>query len=327
VLYAFSEVSLDGWGSATVLGFLGGGLVSLALFVTVELIIARREGEPLLDLRVFANRLYTMSTIASVLATFTLFGGLFLLPVYLQNLRGLSAFQAGLVLLPQAFASMVSVLVGGRLVDRIGVRAVVIPGLLILALANWQLSFLTLSSPYWWIQIMLILRGLSLGFVGQPLVVSMMAEIRQEQLTQASSITTVARSVAGSFGIAILATLVQTQTKVHYTHLAEQVTASSPAGQLLSRLEALFVAQGAGIDEARRAAMEVLVQLVQRQSYVLAIQNAFQLTVVMVALAVIVTLFVPTRRRPEQRADQMTEASVPAETEVTVRGEGALAPI
>jgi DHA2 family multidrug resistance protein len=262
-----------------------------------------------------------------VLATFTLFGGLFLLPVYLQNLRGLSAFQAGLVLLPQAFASMVSVLVGGRLVDRIGVRAVVIPGLLILALANWQLSFLTLSSPYWWIQIMLILRGLSLGFVGQPLVVSMMAEIRQEQLTQASSITTVARSVASSFGIAILATLVQTQTKVHYTHLAEQVTASSPAGQLLSRLEALFVAQGAGIDEARRAAMEVLVQLVQRQSYVLAIQNAFQLTVVMVALAVIVTLFVPTRRRPEQRADQMTEASVPAETEVTARGEGALAPI
>lgn len=327
ILYAFSEVSIYGWGSTTVLGFLGIGVVALALFVVAELVIIRREGEPLLDLRVFANRLYTMSTIASVLATFTLFGGLFLLPIYLQNLRGLSAFQAGLVLLPQAFASMVSVLVGGRLVDRIGVRAVVIPGLFILALANWQLSFLTLSSPYWWIQIMLVLRGLSLGFVGQPLVVSMMAEIRQEQLTQASSITTVTRSVASSFGIAILATLVQTQTKVHYTHLAEQVTASSPAGQLLSHLQALFVAHGAGIDAARRAAIEVLVRLVQRQGYVLAIQDAFRLTVVMVALAVIVTLFVRGRRRRAGIPERPTGGGVPAASERAVPGESALVPV
>ncbi len=319
VLYAFTEVSLDGWGSTTVLGFLGGGLVALALFVAVELIIARRGGEPLLDLRVFASRLYTMSTIAYVLAVFSLFGGLFLLPIYLQNLRGLSAFQAGLVLLPQAFASAVSVLVGGRLVDRIGVRAVVIPGLLILGLASWQLSFLTLFSPYWWLQIMLVLRGLSLGLVAQPLIVSMMAEIRPQQLTQASSISTVTRSVAGSFGIAILATLVQRQTQVHYAYLAEQVTASSPLGQLVPRLQALFTARGASIDAARTAALQVIARLVQRQGYDLAMQDAFQLTVVIVALAVIVTLFVRGRRRPARTPEQPTSTRVPARAEEETR--------
>ncbi len=326
ILYALSEVSTYGWGSTNVLALLGIGVVALALFVATELSIAHRGGAPLLDLRVFANRLYTTSTIAYILSIFTLFGGLFLLPVYLQNLRGLSAFQAGLVLLPQAFASAVSVLVGGRLVDRIGVRAVVIPGLLILGLASWQLSFLTLSSPYGWIQIMLILRGLSLGLVSQPLVVSTMAEIRPQQLTQASSINTVTRSVASSFGIAILATLVQTQTKVHYTHLAEQVTAGSLLGQLVPRLQALFIAHGASMDAARRAAIEVLVQLVQRQGYDLAMQDAFRLTVALVALAMIVTLFVRGRPRKVGIPERPTSPGVPAAGE-KAEGESALAPI
>ena len=318
ILYAFSEVSTYGWGSTIVLSFLGVGVVALALFVIVELTITRRGGAPLLDLRVFASRLYTMSTIAFILAIFTLFGGLFLLPVYLQSLRGLSAFQAGLVLLPQAFASAVSVLLGGRLVDRIGVRAVVIPGLLIVGLASWQLSFLTLSSPYWWLQVLLVLRGLSLGLVNQPLLVSMMAQIRPQQLTQASSISTVTRSVASSFGVAILATYVQGQTSVHYSHLAEQVTASSPLGQLLPRLQALFIIRGASIDAAKTAALQLIARMVQRQAYDLAIQDAFRLTVVLVVLAVFITLFVRAGRRPASTPER------PTSTAVQTRGEKAV---
>ncbi len=257
-LYAISRASTDGWASSTVLGFLSVGLLSLALFAATELIIASRGGQPLLDLRLFKNRPFTTSIIAMLFVVFSLFGGLFLLPIYLQNIRGLSAFQAGLILLPQALASMVSVIVGGRLVDRFGVRAVMIPGLLILALSTWQLSFITLYSPYWWIQGMLILRGLALGLSVQPLTVAGLSEIRPRDLAQASSLNTVMRSVSSSLGIAILATLVQTQSKVHYTHLAEQVTASSPLGQLLPRLQAAFMAHGANAITARTAAAQLI---------------------------------------------------------------------
>src|SRR2546421_200398 len=97
--------------------------------------------------------------IANTFVIFGLFGGLFLFPVYLQNIRAQSAFQAGLILLPQALASMVTVVAGGWLVDRFGARIVMIPGLLILGLASWQLSFITLNSPFWWLQLMLVLRG------------------------------------------------------------------------------------------------------------------------------------------------------------------------
>ncbi len=320
LLYAFTEVGTYGWGSTTVLSLLIAGIIALGIFIAIELSTV----SPLLDVRIFANRLYTISTIAYVLANFCLFGGLFLLPIYLQNLRGLSAFQTGLVLLPQAFASAVSVLLGGRLVDRVGVRAVVIPGLLILAFSSWQLSFLTLDSPYWLLQVMFVLRSFSLGFVSQPIIVAAMAEIRLQQLTQATSINAVMRSVTSSFGIALLATLVQRQTSVHYAHLAEQITASSPLGQLIPRLQALFVTHGASAEAARRVALQVIAGLVRKQSYVLAIQDAFRLTLVFIVLTLIVMVFVRVKRQPFQRRGQVRE-NVPSTTmERSTREEGGI---
>ena len=314
-LYAISSASTDGWASSTVLGFLSVGLLSLALFAATELIIASRGGQPLLDLRLFKNRPFTTSIIAMLFVVFSLFGGLFLFPIYLQNIRGQSAFQAGLLLLPQALASMVSVIVGGRLVDRFGVRAVMIPGLLILALATWQLSFITLYSPYWWIQGMLILRGLALGLSIQPLTVAGLSEIRPRDLAQASSLNTVMRSVSSSLGIAILATLVQTQSKVHYTHLAEQVTASSPLGQLLPRLQAAFMAHGANAITARTAAAQLIIRLVQRQAFILALQDAFTFTLVVIGLAIIAVFFVRGSRGRSRIPEPSQGSAVPADIE------------
>src|SRR6266487_35111 len=298
LLFALSDATTDGWGSAKVIGFLAAGIISLAIFVVVEIMAVRQEKQPLLDLRLFGNGPFRASIIASVFVIFSLFGGIFLFPIYLQNIRGESAFQAGLILLPQALASMVAVLVGGRLVDRFGVRAIMIPGLLVLAIATWQLSYITIYSPYGWIQLMLVLRGLALGASIQPLTVAGLAEIRPRQLAQASSLNTVARAVSSSLGIALLATLVQTQSKVHYTHLAEQVTPSSRLGQLIPALQALFVSRGADVKSALSAALQVISGILRAQAYVLAIQNAFTVTVFVIALAIIAVLFVRGQRRP-----------------------------
>ena len=269
VLYALSDASTDGWGSGKVLGLLIGGLLALALFVIVEVQTANRGGQPLLDLRVFRNAPFTAGNIASVFVAIGLFGGLFLIPLYLQNLRGLSAFQSGLLLLPQALASMVGVVVGGRFVDRIGVRAVVIPGLVLLTISTWLLTSLSLTTAYGSLQWILILRGLGFGLSFQPLVVAALAEIAPRDLASASSINTVVRFIAQSLGIAILATMVQTQTKIHYTHLAEQITTASPLAQVINRLQAAFVARGADIAGAHATAIQVMIRYVQRQGYML----------------------------------------------------------
>ena len=322
VLYALSDASTDGWGSGKVLGFLLGGLIILGLFVFVELDLVRREKQPLLDLRLFANGPFLSSNITNVLITFAFFGGIFLFPVYLQNLRGLNAFSAGLLLLPQAFASLVTALIGGRVVDRVGVRVVVIPGLVLLAFATWQLSSLTLYTPYGWLQVLFVIRGLALGLIIQPLTVSALSDLHPRRFAQASTLNTVLRFVSTSLGIAVLATLVQSQAKIHYGHLAEQVTPGSPLDQLASRLQSLFVQHGASLADARAAALQEIARLVQRQGFMLAIQDAFWLVLIVLIASIIAACFIRMRKHipPVTQQDKRDAESEPEMLETLIPG-------
>ncbi|MBE3561811.1 MAG: DHA2 family efflux MFS transporter permease subunit [Ktedonobacteraceae bacterium] len=316
VLYGLSQTSQYGWSSMNVLAFLLSGALSLIIFVIIELAIARQGGTPLLDVRLFASRSFSSGMIGLIVVAIAMFGALFLVPIYLQVLRGQSAFQAGLLLLPQSLAMMVSVVLGGRLVDRIGVRAVVMPGLILLAISSWQLTNMTLNSPFWWVQAMLVLLGFAVGLVGQPMMVAAMVEIQEaQQVANASTVATVVRSVAASLGVSGLATLVQTQTKVHYTHLAELVTPTSPLGQMLPRLQALFMQHGADVQSAKSMVIILTARLIQKQAYMLAIRDAFFLSIAVAVLALIATFFIKERQQSNapERLDETAEQQMSAE--------------
>ncbi len=317
LLYGLSAASTDGWDSTTVIGTTSAGVVALIIFTVVELLLVNRGDQPLLDVRLFGNRPFLTSSIASIFVFVSLYGGIFLLPIYLQSVRGQSAFQAGVTLLPQALASMLGVVVGGRLVDRIGVRAVIIPGLLILSIGTWQLSFITANSPSWWLQLVFIVRGLGLGLGIMPLTITALSEVSPRQLAQGSAINTVVRSGSGSLRIAVLATLVQTQATVHFAHLAERVTLTSPLGQLLPYLQQAFVSHGASIDAAKEAALQVIAGLVHRQAFVLALQDAFNFSLVVTVFAIIAILFVRKSRQPAHapQISHDSQETVPEEEE------------
>ncbi len=302
VIYALSDVSTDGWGSTKVLGFLTAGIVCLAIFVVTELVTASRGRDPLLNIRLFANATFTIGNLSYVLVTIALFGGLFLVPIYLQNLRAQTAYEAGVILLPQAFASMVAVLVGGRLVDRIGVKAVVIPGLLIMAFAFWRLSFVSLYTPFSQYQLLLILRGFGLGLSVQPLTIAIVSDIKPKDLSQATSLNSVIRSVAGSIGVAVLSAMVQTQTKVHYDHLAEQVTATTPTGQLILQLQASFGPRAVSPQAATAAAIQTIINQLMGQANLLGINDSFLFTLAIAMAALVLVLLIPIRPQPKGEA-------------------------
>lgn len=307
LLYGLSDASTDGWTSGIVLGCLIGGLVLLAIFVFIELDLAKRDMQPLLDLRVFGNRIFSTSMFASLLVIFALYGGLFLIPIYLQELRRFSAFQAGLILLPQALASMIAIVFGGRLVDKFGVRAVVIPGLIILGIASWQFTFVTLNNSINSLQFLLIMRGLGIGLCIQPLMVSALAEIPSQRLAQASAVSTTVRFVGSSLGVAVLSTMVQTQSAIHYSHLAEQVTANSLLAGVIRELQALFISQGASLGAAQSAALQLISGELQLQGYLLAIQDAFWFTLALAIAAIIASLFVGSGKKAAQQGQLRTQ--------------------
>src|SRR5260221_12496147 len=154
----------------------------------------------------------------------------------------------------------------------------------------------------------------------------MLSEISPRQLAQASSLNTVNRAVASSLGIAILATLVQTQSLIHFGHLAEQVTASSQLGQLLLGIQAAFVAHGANLLAAHNAALQLIARyFLQRQAFVLAVQDALRLTIVVVVLAIIAVLFVRNNRLPQRIPERAPRADVPPEREERPPAEALLA--
>jgi hypothetical protein len=125
--------------------------------------------------------------------------------------------------------------------------------------------------------------------------------------------------VTSSLAVAVMATLVQTQTAVHYGHLAEQVTPSSPLGMLIPTLQAAFMSQGASSSAAYAAAIQEVVGLVQQQATVLAMQDAFRVSMLLTGVAIVAALFVRTRkpqpaaRKPasEQKAAAPDEALLP----------------
>ena len=144
ILYAASIAGEQGigWGDTRVLVSIAIGVLSLAVFAVIEL----RTSEPLLDLRLYSIRSFTLANIASLVGTIALFGAEFLLPLYLQILRGESAFQAGLILLPLALASAVSTVIAGRISDRIGPRLPIVIGFLLITYNTYQLSQIQLNT-------------------------------------------------------------------------------------------------------------------------------------------------------------------------------------
>ncbi|MGH2670776.1 MAG: DHA2 family efflux MFS transporter permease subunit, partial [bacterium] len=140
VLYAASIAADHGWTSGPVLLWFGIGFASLALFAVNELF---RAASPLLNLRLFARRNFLRASLVGYVSVLALFGAEFLMPVYLQALRGRTALDTGLILLPLAITAGITMPIAGRLYDIIGPRSLLTAGFAVLMFNTWQFSQIT----------------------------------------------------------------------------------------------------------------------------------------------------------------------------------------
>ena len=204
VLYAATIAETSGWtGSATLFWF-GLGLVFLALHVFVELKVAK---EPMMNLNLFTNPTFLNASLVGYVATVALFGAEFLMPIYLQAFRGRSALDAGLILLAVAATSAIATPLAGRLFDKIGPRAIMVTGFVILCINTWQLSKIEGTTSINYIVFLLALRGLAVGLTMQTSYVTALSSIPLNLLPRGSSLLNSTRSVVQAVSVAALATL------------------------------------------------------------------------------------------------------------------------
>ncbi len=292
VLYGLSRAAPDGWGSLKVVSFLGIGMISLLAFMVAEL---SRE-EPLLELRLFANYQFLIANAVGWVTTVALFGAEFLLPLYLQNLRGLTAVDTGLLLMPQGLSAGLVGPIAGRLTDKLGARYVVVFGMVLLAFNTWSLSQITLGTSYETLRILLLIRGAAIGCALQPTQLVSLAVVPKHLLASASALNNALRNVFQSFGIAILGTVVQSESAFHLATLSQGVTATSTGGQFIGQLGLLLqLRAGLAATAAQTGALLVVIGQVQQQAAVLAFGDAYRFTFFTALLAIVLSLLLPGR--------------------------------
>ncbi len=204
VLYAASIAADEGWTSTKVLTWFAVGGVSLVAMIFIELFVAK---EPLLDLRLFKKSRFTVASLIGWVSVIALFGAEFLLPVYLQALRGYTALRTGFILLPLAATAGVFTPLAGRLYDKIGPRPLIVVGFGVLLLNTWQLSLLEADTPISWILFLLALRGMALGMTVQTTLVAALSVVPLSEVARGSALVNATRQVVQSIGVAVLATI------------------------------------------------------------------------------------------------------------------------
>ena len=226
LVYGLSEVGNRGtFLDPTVLWCTGVGLVMITGFVFRSL----RAPEPLMDMRLFKNRNFSVSSICIFLTGATLYGTMFLLPLYYQIVRGQSAWMAGLMMAPQGIGAAMVMRPAGMWADRYGTRSVVPLGMLILAIGTLAYTQVSASSNYWYLASALFIRGIGLGLGMMPVFAAAYRNLAPMEIPRATTATNIVRQVGGSLGVAAFAVVLQTQISSRLHIASSQALSMNPA--------------------------------------------------------------------------------------------------
>jgi EmrB/QacA subfamily drug resistance transporter len=168
---------------------------------------ARRVPEPLLDIRLYRKPTFVAASVATFCLGAAVFGGMILLPLYYQNVRGTDPVVTGLLLIPQGIGVAISMGITGRLVDRVGGGIVALGGVIITSLFTLPLVFIGAHTSYVWIGATLVGRGFGVGASMMPAMAAAFAVLRPDEIHDASPQLNVIQRVGGSMGTAILAVI------------------------------------------------------------------------------------------------------------------------
>ena len=220
LLYALSQGPSAGWSSPRV--YIAGvaGLLLLLALVIVE----TRTREPMLALRLFKDRMFRNGNLVVFMVFGAMMGLLFLLPLFLQDLLGLSAFQSGLTTFPQAMGMAAVAQVSSRMYSRIGPRRMIMTSMIGVTIVSSLFLLVGLHTSLWWVRGLMLLRGAAMGVGMVPMQAATYATISREDTGRASALFSTNRQVAASVGVALMATVLVDRIQSHVNAAVQGVT-------------------------------------------------------------------------------------------------------
>jgi EmrB/QacA subfamily drug resistance transporter len=207
--YGLIEANTYGWTSGRILAAFGVAVVGLSLFVVLELV----QRVPMLDLTLFRNRTFAGANVVALLVFLAMFGVFFFVSLYLQNVLGYSAVEAGATFLPMTCLIMLVAPLAGKLSDRYGARWLMAGGMTSVSASLLFFSRLEVDSTFWTALPGLILGGLGMGLVMAPLTAAALGAVSVDKAGVGSGVLNTFRQLGGALGIAVTGAIVAAEAK------------------------------------------------------------------------------------------------------------------
>ncbi len=287
--YVLEEGNTNDWFDSkliTLMAFLAA--VSTAAFIIREL----TAEVPAVNISLFKESVFTSGTLVGAVMFAMLLSLTFLLPVFMQNLLGFTAVQAGLALMPRSLVMMVTMPIIGRIYNRVSPRMTVAFGVLLFTWSAFLMSHYTLDTTSRDVVLVLAIQGVAFACLFIPLTTVALSRVPRHLLADATGLNSLLRQIGGSLGLAIFASLIPRLTKVGTTALVAHVTADRwEVTQRFSGLTHLFESRGFDTGGAQAAAGRVLSGVVAQQAAVITFDHLFLLSGILFLLVLPLLIF------------------------------------
>lgn len=299
LVMALIEGSSAGWTSPLILGLFIGSTVCLLAFLFVE----ARVPEPMVPLRLFANRVFSVANVASVVLGFAMMGALFFLVQFLQNVQGYSAFETGLRTLPASVGIFAIAPFVGRLTARIGPRLPIILGALLGATALFLLATtLQSDTSYSTLGWQIALFGIGCGFMMTPLTAAVLSATPKERSGLGSSLLNTGRQVGITLGVAVLGAFVLQQ---YPGNIVSQLTQRSLPASVSATIAEKIATASAGISQGPQSEHlplpTAVLQQATRQAFVNTLHGAFLIAAIGLFAVALLVAFLLQAAQPATR--------------------------
>ena len=283
--YALIEGNNLGWGSIVIVTLFIVAGASLVHFLVVE----ARTASPMLQLKFFADRVFATANVVAFLLFFGLFGVLFFISLFLQNVQDYSPLQAGIHFLPATLSIALTAPIAGKLSSRFGSPLPMASGLTMMGIGTLFVGGISADSAYssyWWA---LALVGIGVGLTMTPMTAAVMAAVPPERAGMASATTTTSREIGGVFGIALLGALVTGQMR---TSLDTSLLQLGVPDQARTALVDAATQGGAGHDAGQVPGLDAaLLKTLSNDAFVQGLQVACTVAGIALLIGAVLAMF------------------------------------
>ena len=299
-LLGVSRGETEGWGSHYIMI-----CAALALFGFISFLITESlTRDRIMDLSLFKYPVFSVSMLLTAIRSVALFGGVFLLPLFLQQLKGLTAIQSGLILLPGSLMIAVVMPFVGWLSDKSSPRFLSFIGMLLLGYSMFLYRNISIYMSIWDVVYPTMIRGVGMSLLMAPIMTLALNAVPRRKAGMASSMMSVIQQVGGALGIAILSTVLDNRSKFHMSAIGAAFKTTTPAFMnVISGLQSRVHELGYTQLGALNAAQALLFKRIYIAGTSFAFQDAFIFAMVLIAVSILPVILLPNRpvmKHPEE---------------------------